>query len=233
MSIRVQVFQHVPFEGLGSLESVFTAAQVRIAYTRWSQGEPSPPLQSFDLLVIMGGPMGVYDEEQHPWLKEEKLALKRALDAGKPVLGICLGAQLLAEVLGGAVTRNPHREIGWFPVERVSTIPASWVSGCFPERFTTFHWHGDTFAIPPGAAHLFSSEGCSHQGFCWKDRAVGLQFHPEITPEAITSWLENGAEDLQPGPYVQSPDQIRGRPGDFTANNGWMEKLCRELIGLA
>ena len=231
MSIRVEVFQHVPFEGLGSLESFFASAQAHVAHTRWFQGGKAPRQESFDLLVIMGGPMGVYDEAEFPWLKDEKRALKETLEAGKPVLGICLGAQLLAEVLGGVVTRNPYREIGWFPVERAAPgSGSSWVSRYFPERFPTFHWHGDTFSIPSGATHLFRSEGCSNQGFVWKERAVGLQFHPEIRPETIASWLENGQEELQPGPYVQSPDRMRGLPEDFTNNNGWIAKACGELM---
>ena len=229
--MRIQVFQHVPFEGVGSLESFFSEAGVHVAYTRYHDGDSPPAPEAFDLLLVMGGPMGVYDEEIHPWLREEKQALQNALDAGKPVLGICLGSQLLAEVLGGVVTRNAHKEIGWWPVESLSDSASSWISGCFPDRFTTFHWHGDTFSIPPGATSLFRSEGCAHQGFVWNDRAVGLQFHPEITPGAIASWLENGDEEVRAGgPYVQTPDQMCGKAEDFSENNGWIAKVCEELI---
>src|SRR6185369_13107145 len=101
------------------------------------------------------------------WLREEKRALRAALDSGKPVLGLCLGSQLMSEVLGGIVTRNTHREIGWWPVERLPGLASDPVASCFPDWFRTFHWHGDTFSIPPGAVSLFRSEGCAHQGFAW------------------------------------------------------------------
>ena len=243
MPLRLHVFQHVPFEGLGSLEPFFAARDASIVYTRFFDGGKPPPPAAFDMLVVLGGPMGVYDEDKHPWLKEEKAALRAALAAGKPVLGLCLGAQLLSEVLGGAVTKNAHREIGWWPVEKLpgtagdarSTLAAS----CFPDRFTTFHWHGDTFSIPPGAVSLFRSAGCAHQGFAWGANpggttAVGLQFHPEITPAAITTWiaesLAEGGGDLRPGPYVQAPAAMAGRPEDFAANNAWMSALCARLL---
>jgi len=228
---RVQVFQHVPFEGLGSMESVFREAGASVNHTHWFQGETSSAPDAFDMLVIMGGPMGTYDEEKFPWLKQEKDAIKRAPEAGRPVLGICLGSQLLAEVLGGQVTRNGHKEIGWFPVEKVSEGSASWVSKIFPERFNTFHWHGDTFSIPSGARLLFQSEGCAHQGFVWNEQAVGLQFHPEILPEVISSWIENGDEEVQAGGrYVQTPEKMRGHSEDFKANNGFVASLCHELM---
>lgn len=228
--MRIQVFQHVPFEGIGFLDSVFSEAGAQVAYTHYYDGEVPPAPEAFDVLLVMGGPMGVQDEEAHPWLKMEKRALKEALEEEKPVLGICLGAQLLAEVLGGAVTRNAQKEIGWWPVER-SPGSKSWVSDCFPDRFKTFHWHGDTFSIPPGATSLFRSEGCANQGFVWNDRAVGLQFHPEITPEMIDSWLENGDDEVKAGGlYVQSPAQMHGRAGDFAGNNKWIAGVCAGMF---
>ncbi len=230
MALRVQVFQHVPFEGLGSMESVLSSFGASIAYTRFFEGDLSPAIDAFDFLIVMGGPMGVYDEAEFSWLREEKRALKEALVSGKPVLGICLGSQLMAEVLGGVVTKNPSKEIGWLPVERLPEASSSWVTGIFPERFTTFHWHGDTFSIPPEATSLFRSEGCAHQGFVWGEKAVALQFHPEITPETTVSWVKHGAEELTPGPYVQTPEEIRGKPEDFEANNIWIARLCDELI---
>jgi GMP synthase-like glutamine amidotransferase len=136
-------------------------------------------------------------------------------------------------VLGGDVTRNLHREIGWWPVEWLPGTEKHWVSSCFPDRFTTFHWHGDTFSIPPGATALFHSEGCANQGFAWGDRAVALQFHPEITAEAIDAWVAasvaEGGGELKPGPYVQSAVTLHGHPGDFAGNNAWMTRLCGRM----
>ncbi len=230
MPLRVHVFQHVHYEGLGSMETFFKDIGADITYTEFFAGGKAPAPHAFDLLLVMGGPMGVYDEAEFPWIKEEKQALKAALNAQKPVIGICLGSQLMAEVLGGKVTKNAHREIGWFPVERISNPRVSWVSECFPERFTTFHWHGDTFSIPSGASALFKSEGCANQGFVWGEKVVGLQFHPEITPAVAATWVETGASEMQPGPYVQAADQIMGNPEVFETNNGWIAALCRRLI---
>ncbi len=231
MSFRIHVFQHVPYEGLGAMEAIFAAVDAQIQRTCFFAGDIPPSSEAFDLLVIMGGPMGVYDEGEFPWLKAEKAAIKDAFAAGKGVLGICLGSQLMAEALEGRVTRNTYKEIGWWPVERLPEAQNHWVAQCFPERFKTFHWHGDTFSIPPEAVPLFQSEGCAHQGFAFGDKAVALQFHPEILPEIAATWLQTGAAELTPGPYVQTPEQIAsGTPDDFAANNGWTGRLCRGLL---
>jgi GMP synthase-like glutamine amidotransferase/predicted DCC family thiol-disulfide oxidoreductase YuxK len=235
--LRLHVFQHVPFEGLGSLEPGFLAAGASISWTRFFAGERPPAPEAFDMLVVLGGPMGVYDEAEHPWLVEEKQALRAAIDAGRPVLGLCLGAQLLSEVLGGAVTKNRHREIGWWPVEKLPGLEGHPLADSFPARFTTFHWHGDTFSIPPGATALFRSRGCENQGFAWGDRVVGLQFHPEVTFAAIEAWLREsiaeGGGDLEPGPYVQSAEAMTGPDSPVATNNAWMRALCARLSGVA
>src|SRR5690606_31100731 len=157
-----------------------------------------------------------------------------------PVLGLCLGAQLMSVALGGAVTRNAHREIGWWPVEKLPGLDAHWAAACFPAAFTTFHWHGDTFSIPGGAVSLFRSAGCAHQGFAWGERAVGLQFHPEITPQAVGRWIEEaeagGGGDLAPGTYVQSAGAMRRDAADgerVEENNRWMAALCGLLMDRA
>lgn len=233
---RLQVFQHVAHEGLGSLEPLFAARGATIAYTRLFAGERPPEISTYDFLVVLGGPMNVYEIDLHPWLIPETGAIRAALLAGKPVLGLCLGAQLMSVALGGAVTRNAHREIGWWPVEKIPEAGGHRAAIGFPDRFTTFHWHGDTFSIPPGAVALFRSEGCAHQGFAWGERAVGLQFHPEITAEAIATWIAEsqaeGGGDLKPGPYVQSPEAMARDATHVAANNRWMEALCGKLMSV-
>jgi len=232
MPFRLRVFQHAVHEGLGSLETFFAARNAEIAYTRLFAGDAPQDPAAYDFLVVLGGPMNVYEEDKHPWLAAEKRSILAAFDAGKPVLGLCLGAQLMSVALGGQVTRNPHREIGWWPVEKLPGLGDHWAASCFPDRFETFHWHGDTFSIPPGATALFRSEGCARQGFAWGDRAVGLQFHPEITPGDIDAWIRaseaEGGGDLVPGTYVQSPEAMR-EGGDFAGNNAWMEALCGRM----
>jgi GMP synthase-like glutamine amidotransferase len=242
MPVRLRVFQHVAHEGLGSLESFFAARGADVKYTRFFAGEVPPDPSAFDFLVVLGGPMNVDEEALYPWLAGEKKVIREVLAAGKPVLGLCLGAQLMAVALGGAVTRNAHREIGWWPVEKLTEklpeLAGHWAASCFPDRFTTFHWHGDTFSIPPGATALFRSEGCMHQGFAWGERAVALQFHPEITAEAIDKWIAEsvveGGGDLKPGQYVQDAEAMRwdaARTDYIAQNNRWMTALCAKLAG--
>jgi GMP synthase-like glutamine amidotransferase len=235
--LRLRVFQHVPHEGLGSLESYFVARGAEIAYTRLFTGELPPSRDAFDFLIVLGGPMNVDDEALYPWLAPEKAAIRAALDAGKPVLGLCLGAQLMAVALGGKVTRNLHREIGWWPVERLAEAKGNWAAQCFPASFTAFHWHGDTFSIPAGATSLFCSEGCAHQGFAWGDHAVALQFHPEITADAINAWIaaaeaEGGAE-LRSSAYVQDGATMQREAADgrvVADSNRWMAALLDALL---
>lgn len=236
MPLRLRVFQHVAHEGLGPLEPFFAARGADIAYTRLFAGEQPPGPSAFDFLVVLGGPMNVDEEGPYPWLAGEKKVILEALAAGKPVLGLCLGAQLMAVALGGAVTRNAHREIGWWPVEKLPELAGHWAASCFPDRFTTFHWHGDTFSIPPGATALFRSEGCAHQGFAWGQHAVALQFHPEITAEAVDKWVAEaileGGGDLKPGLYVQDAAAMRrDAVGAVADNNRWMTALCAKLMG--
>jgi GMP synthase-like glutamine amidotransferase/predicted DCC family thiol-disulfide oxidoreductase YuxK len=243
MPLRLHVFQHVAHEGLGSLESFFTVRGADIAYTRFFAGDLPPQSSAFDFLIVLGGPMNVDEEKLYPWLAAEKQAIRGALDAGKPVLGLCLGAQLIAVALGGTVTRNAHREIGWWPVEKLPGLAGHRAASCFPDRFTTFHWHGDTFSIPPGATPLFRSEGCANQGFAWGNRkggAVALQFHPEITAEAIEVWIaeavSEGGGDLKPGPYVQDAEAMRrdaARTDAIADNNAWLTALCEQMLRAA
>ena len=215
------------------MEAYFKARGAVITHTQFAEGEQAPDPAVFDLLVIMGGPMGVYEENLYPWLQSEKAAIRFALKMGKPILGICLGAQLVAEVLGGTVTRNREKEIGWWPVERLSGLESHWAASCFPERFQTFHWHGDTFSIPPGAVPLFRSEGCDHQGFAFGDRIVGLQFHPEILPEVAETWIQTGKEELaSSGLYIQKPAEIRGDKKNYAANNDLLAALCEKMMFL-
>ena len=237
--LRLHVFQHVAHEGLGSLEPLFAARVASIAYTRFFSRELPPGPTAYDFLIVLGGPMNVYEVDLYPWLTPETAAIRAALDSGKPVLGLCLGAQLLSVALGGTVTRNAHREIGWWPVEKISgpsEATEHWAAEAFPELFTTFHWHGDTFSIPPNATALFRSEGCAHQGFAWGERAVGLQFHPEITPAAIEQWIAEsvaeGGGDLKPGTYVQTLEAMKADAVHVAANNLWMEALCGKMLRL-
>jgi len=223
--VRVHALQHVPFEGLAALAPVLRAAGHEIATTRLYAGEALPAPEAFDWLVVLGGPMSANDEARFPWLAPEKRLIERCLASERAVLGICLGAQLLAAALGARVVRNPEREIGWFPIERVAGAEASRYGHALPKSALAFHWHGETFDLPAGAVHLARSAACEQQAFAWGERALGLQFHLETTAEAAAALIEHCDEDLTPGPYVQPPKAILGDPTRF-------ETLGRTLAGL-
>jgi GMP synthase-like glutamine amidotransferase len=206
--LRIRYLQHVPFEkpaGIGTWARhqghTFTAC-------RLDRGEPLPSLDAFDWLVIMGGPMSVHDEALYPWLADEKKLIEGAVKARKRVLGVCLGAQLLADVLGARVYRNRHKEIGWFPVRLTTQASASGLFADFPPSFTAFHWHGETFDIPSGARHLARNQACANQAFEFGGRVLALQFHLEVTPNIVQALIKNCQADLGAGRYQQSADQI-------------------------
>lgn len=192
--MKLHWLQHVPFEGLGIIEEWATAVGFEIGCTRLSTGEQLPSAESFDWLVVMGGPMGLHDHDEHPWLVAEKEFIRQSIDAGKTVLGICLGAQLIANVLGAKVYPGLQKEIGWFPIRRSEAAPE-----LLPEELTAFHWHGDTFDLPKGTIRLASSEVCKNEGFVYNDRVVALQFHLETTPESMEALIGNCGNELSGG----------------------------------
>jgi GMP synthase-like glutamine amidotransferase len=170
-----------------------------------------PDLRDYDALIVMGGSMGVYDEDRFDWLAPEKAHIRKAIDAGKPVLGICLGAQLIAASLGAKVAPHSRKEIGWFPVALTDTGVTHPLLSGFNSAMTVFHWHGDRFEIPAGARHLMSSAACDNQAFAYGDNVLALQFHLEMDPVAVRALMAACAEELRregPGLWVQSAGEI-------------------------
>lgn len=204
--MKAHILQHVPYEGLGSIAPWLESRQAKISYTRFFETDRLPAPRSVDLIIAMGGPMSANDEQKLPWLVPEKQFIRDAILQGLPVLGVCLGAQLIAGALGANVYRNPVKEIGWFPV-RAAPVPAGHL--CLPADCMAFHWHGETFDLPPGAVRLASSDGCKNQAFQIDRNAVGLQFHLEATPESVSELVENCRDELVPGPYIQSERELR------------------------
>ena len=205
--MRAHVFQHVPFESLGSIESWLRSAGADITYTRFFEPHTLPRPEDVDLLVILGGPMSANDEATLPWLVPEKRFIRGTVERGQAVLGVCLGSQLIASAMGARVYRNREKEIGWFPI--FSTAPGG-KAGVFrfPAELTVFHWHGETFDLPDGAVHLARSAACEHQAFQIGDRTIGLQCHLETTRESAEGLIADLRSELTPGASVQSESEI-------------------------
>ncbi|WP_029921016.1 type 1 glutamine amidotransferase [Nevskia soli] len=226
--MRVHWLQHADFEDLGCIAPWLADAGHLVSGTRLYAGETPPDVSAFDALVVMGGPMNIYEYAQYPWLRGEKALIRAAVDAGKRVLGICLGAQLLADVLGGPVTRNADSEIGWFPLTLSAAGRASPLFADLPETFTGFHWHGDTYALPSGAVCLATSEACAQQAFALGDQVLGLQFHLEVTRPNAEEWFRH--EQPQPARYVQTPEHILAQRERFEENNRWMWAILGRFL---
>lgn len=204
--MRAHCFQHVPFEGLGSIASWLEEAGWVTTNTRFFESAELPNPDMVDMLVVMGGPMSVNDEDEFPWLVAEKKFIREAIGAGKPVLGICLGAQLIASAMGARIYRNPVKEIGWLPIHGISSSDTSLFQ--FPPSARVFHWHGETFDVPSGATLLAQSDGCANQAFQLGPSVIGLQFHLETTAESARMLVANCRDELVPAKYIQTEDEI-------------------------
>jgi GMP synthase (glutamine-hydrolysing) len=228
--MKAHVFQHVPFEWLGSIEPWFKSEKFDVEATRFFRNEAPPKHTEFDWLIVLGGPMNIYQYDEYPWLRDEKDVIARALERGKTVLGICLGAQLIADVLGAETSRNHEREIGWFPVEFHDEIREHPAFKDLEKEQTVFHWHGDTFDIPDGAVEVAQSAGCKNQGFLYGDNVLGIQFHMETTESAARDLIEHSLHEITSGSYVQQPEYILTQSHLFKQINVQMDNLLNGLL---
>lgn len=204
--MKVHVLQHVPFEGIGSMALWLDEHSADVSYTRFFEDHAQPQAKKFDLIIVMGGPMSVNDEESLPWLRPEKQFIRDAIELGVPVVGVCLGAQLIASALGARVYSNSQKEIGWLQIEATPSVSNTFR---FPEKCIVFHWHGETFDLPSGAVRLAKSTICENQAFQIGQYAIGLQFHLETTPESVQAILDNCSGELISGPYIQTARKIQ------------------------
>jgi GMP synthase-like glutamine amidotransferase len=228
--MRVHYLQHVPFEGLGRMDALLESRGHSLSASRLFASPELPGLADFDALIAMGGPMSVNDEADYPWLAPEKRLVRESIGSGKPVLGVCLGAQLIASSLGSRVYRNAEKEIGWLPVEGIA--PADPAMFRFPPSLTAFHWHGETFDLPPGASRLAASAGCANQAFQVGRRTIGLQFHLETTPESALALVENCESDITGGRFVQGRDAILAAGAEaYDGMAALLERLLDYLLG--
>ena len=226
--MRAHYLQHVPFEGLGSIEPWLLAVGYDIGHTRFFETVQLPEPDTIDLLIVMGGPMSVNDEADFPWLALEKSFIRQTVTAGKPVLGICLGAQLIASAMGARVYPNPVKEIGWLPIQAEATSGEDKFQ--FPTEVEVFHWHGDTFELPAGAVRLAASEACTNQAFQLGSSVLGLQFHLETTLESAQAIVAHCRAELQPAPYVQSEtDILAAAPEQYQVINDLMGEVLTFL----
>jgi GMP synthase-like glutamine amidotransferase len=231
--MRIHGLFHAPFEGLANIETWARAKGHGLAHTDLFAGQACPDPDAYDFLVVMGGPMNIYEYDAYPWLKEEKAALKRAVEAGRLVLGVCLGAQLLADVLGGPVTKGKFKEIGWFDVSMSAEGLKTKAFAGFPASLTAFHWHGDTFAVPPGAVRAASSLACANQAFVYNERVVGLQFHLETSAASLADLGGNCADEIVVAPYIQTVTEMTAKPERLAALQGLLNKLLDNMEKLA
>ena len=230
---RILYLQHVPFEGLGSIEDWARDKGYAITAARLFEVHSLPAIADFDWLIVMGGPMGVYDEEKYPWLKDEKRFIEQTVKAGKVVIGICLGAQLIADVLGARVFRNTYPEIGWFPM-RLQRHKEIDVLEDLPDTIDAFHWHGDTFDLPSGAVQIGSSDGCRNQGFVYSKNVYAFQFHLEVTLAGAQELIRNCSDELVEGKYIQTAAELTGDPQRFDGANhlmsGILNRIDRQIL---
>ncbi len=203
--MRVYVLQHVPFEELGNIQPWLVQHNAEIHYCRLYANDPLPDVNETDLLIVLGGPMSVNDESHYPWLVAEKAFLAQAIAAEKPIVGICLGAQLIASSQGARIYSNYAKEIGWFDI---TAVAASGDVLPLPATMHVFHWHGETFELPAKAVLLASSVACNNQIFQLGQRVIGLQCHLETTADNARSMVLHCADELIGGSFIQDADTI-------------------------
>ena len=228
--MRFHIIQHVAFEGPAAIESWLKRRNFTITTTRFFLGDTLPVQEDFDVLIVMGGPMGVEDVQQYPWLTEERRFIQESIGNGKYILGICLGAQLIARACNARVIKNKYREIGWFDISIKDENLPGILKDVFPEKKEVFHWHGDTFEIPLGAIHFAASEACANQGFILHDRVIGLQFHIETTLDSAALLVKNCGDDLDASMYVQSATEILDDSTRFNRINQILSRLLENLV---
>ncbi len=229
--MRIQLIEHDPEDfsrtniTLWATEKKHQLKQVFIC-----NGDPLPAMNSFDWLMVMGGSPHAWDIATYPWIKTEKEFLRQALAANKVVVGICFGAQLLAEALGGHIFPAKHKEIGWHEVGLNSEGRASFLFNQVPAAFTTFHWHSDHFSLPEGCVPLASSKATENQAFVCKRRpVVGLQFHPEYTLDMVRYYAQNHSQDWLSDAYVHDGPAVIAQTDDLPDSYGLMQTLLDNI----
>jgi len=228
--MQLHYLQHVPFEDPAGILEWADQRGHAIEGTHVYRDQPLPDLETFDGLIVMGGPMGVGDTDDYPWLTNEIAFVRSAIKAGKPTLGVCLGAQIIAAALGAQVFRNQEKEIGFFDVDVTDAGRSSGWFGDF-QSFPAFHWHGETFDLPDNATHLASTPACVNQAFAINDQVLALQFHVESTPASVKRLIEHCPDDITAGSYVQAAKEMAQRTDCYPPMKQILERLLGRLFG--
>ncbi|CAA6696425.1 MULTISPECIES: type 1 glutamine amidotransferase [unclassified Lentimonas] len=207
--MKILCLKHIAFEGPAAFALWAQQRGHELEVVEVYRNPPLPAPQTFDMLLVMGGPMNIYEDNIYPWLTKEKSYIRSAIAAGKHVIGVCLGAQLIAHVLGAPVTAGANKEIGWFPIQPSVDCPTTLP---LPEELRVLHWHGDTFAIPQGAHAIAQSDACANQGFLCRDRVLALQCHLEMTPQSLALLIAACSNELVDAPYIQDAATMHAEP---------------------
>lgn len=229
--MKIHLIQHVRFENPGAIIQWANQRGHQIHLTHLYNREKLPQISEIDFLIIMGGPQSLRELDKYPYLRDEIVLIQQLIAHKKRVLGICLGAQLIAESLGAATQSAPDKEIGVFPVQLTSEGEQDPVFGLFPKVFEVMHWHEDMPALPVGGVLLAQSKGCPHQAIRYSDRVYALQFHMEMTAELAQNMVEHCAQDLVPGKYIQEKTKILS--ADFKQLNNKLNLLLDYLAELS
>ena len=229
--MHIHYLSHVPFEQLGAMEAWFRQRDMEINHSLLFRGDSLPAPEDLDVLVVMGGPMGADDDALFPWMAAEKALIKACIAQGKKVLGICLGAQLIARVLGAEVSTNDEKEVGWFPVYPTTAGKDDSIGKLFAPHATVLHWHGDTFALPKGAVHLLESKGCRNQAFRYGDHVLALQFHLELEHNNAADLCEACPEDLTEGEWVEDKARLLGDEQRFDDARNLLGRVLAAFLG--
>ncbi len=229
--MNIHWIQHVPFEHLGAIEQWISGRGHTASVTRVHQsGYTFPSPEDFDALILMGGPMNGEDHINCPWLIKEKELVKDSICSGKKVLGICLGAQIIASALGSRIYTCRNKEVGFWPVQ-TNVVAHHPLGDLFDDETMAFHWHGETFDLPLDAVRLISSDNCLNQAFAIGDTVFGLQCHFEMTPDGAKSLIDYCPADINAvGPFIESPDRMLGDERRFEEINKRMHRILDRFL---
>lgn len=232
--MQVYSLEHANFEDPVHITAWLSDHHIPVSHIRLFEYDTLPDPGTVGILLVMGGPMNIYEEGLYPWLPREKAFIRDVINLGKPVLGVCLGGQLLADLLGGVVTKSSHPEYGWHTIQRNSAFKDLPISHrlCLPETVEVFQWHQDTFSLPPGSIHLYSSVSCQNQAFMYTDRVIGLQFHPEMDRSTIQGFLTHSSDEIKNKGLTHIQEDILNRISLCSQGHDFIDTVLSYLLSL-